>query len=617
MMRHQIGAGPTGKPQNAAAVTRRLLSYLGPYRGRLGLVLGLIVVATVAQIAGPFLIGRAIDTDIAHGDPAGLGMTMLLLFVSYLVALLAMRAQFLIMGGVGQRTLARMRAQLFGHVQGLPLAYFDKHEAGDLMSRLVNDVDTLNQLLTNGLVQLLGSALAIVGVLLAMTLLNWELAIASFTVVPVMLVVTFFISRRARVAYRKTRTAIGDVSSQLEENIQGARVSQAFNRGATNEQRFERANAANRNANVSATAITSAFTPVMDVLGTLATAIVAAYGGYMVINHRLEIGVIVAFLGYVQQALRPVQQIAQLYTQLQAALAGGERIFALLDEPATDVDSREAVALPPGPAGVAFEQVDFAYTPDQPVLTDINLAATPGRTVALVGPTGAGKTTLAALIPRFYDVTGGRVLVGGHDVRALRRSSLRAAIGFVLQDPFLFSGTVLENIRYGRLDATQAEVEDAARLANAHDFILRLPHGYETAVGERGALLSLGQRQLISFARALLANPRILILDEATSSVDTRTELLIQDALGRLLAGRTSIVIAHRLSTIVNADEVVALDHGRIVERGSHAELLARGGFYATLYRRQFADAAGDTEALIPAGGPPETAAHDRRNGHD
>ena len=616
MMRHQLGAGPTGKPQHTAAVTRRLLAYLGPYRVRLGVVLGLILLATAAQIAGPFLIGRAIDTDIAHGDAGGLGMTMLLLFVSYLVALLAMRSQFLIMGGVGQRTLARMRAQLFGHVQRLPLAYFDKHDAGDLMSRLVNDVDTLNQLLTNGLVQLLGSALAIVGVLLAMILLNWELAIASFTVVPVMLVVTFFISRRARLAYRETRTAIGNVSTQLEENIQGARVSQAFNRGATNQQRFERANAANRNANVSATAITSAFTPVMDVLGTLATAIVAAYGGYMVINHRLEIGVIVAFLGYVQQALRPVQQIAQLYTQLQAALAGGERIFALLDEPATDVDAPGAVTLPPGPAGVAFEDVDFAYAPGQPVLTGISLTAPSGRTMALVGPTGAGKTTLAALIPRFYDVTGGRVLVGGQDVRALARSSLREGIGFVLQDPFLFSGTVLENIRYGRLDATAAEVEEAARLANAHDFILRLPQGYETAVGERGALLSLGQRQLISFARALLANPRILILDEATSSVDTRTELLIQDALGRLLAGRTSIVIAHRLSTIVNADEVVALDHGRIVERGTHAELLARGGFYATLYRRQFSESDAATESRAPAGGPSAAAGGARRNGH-
>jgi ATP-binding cassette subfamily B protein/subfamily B ATP-binding cassette protein MsbA len=602
MMRHGVGKGPTGKPKNAAAVARRLLAYLHPHRAQLAVVMVLILVGTLATTAGPYLIGQAIDTAIAGRDPALLGWIMGLLLLSYLVNFAAMRSQFLIMGGVGQRTLARIRAALFAHVQRLPLAYFDKHDAGDLMSRMVNDVDTLNQLLTNGLVQLLGSLLAIVGVLAAMILLNWELALASFTVVPVMIVVTFLISRQARIAYRRTRTAIGDVSTQLEENIQGVRVAQAFNRGATNQERFVRANAANRDANVSATAITSTFTPAMDVLGTLATAIVAAYGGYMVINHRLEIGVIVAFLAYVQQVLRPVQQIAQLYTQLQAALAGGERIFALLDEPAGDVNAPDAVALPDAPASVSYEHVDFAYEPGQPVLHDINLATAPSRTVALVGATGAGKTTMASLIPRFYDVTGGAVLIDGHDVRRVTRESLRRQIGFVLQDPFLFSGTILDNIRYGRLDATPEDVEQAARLANAHDFITRLPQGYETPVGERGTLLSLGQRQLISFARALLANPRILILDEATSSVDTRTELLIQDALSRLLTGRTSFVIAHRLSTIVNADEVVVLEQGRIVERGTHRELLARGGAYTTQYSRQIRDIAEPVGELVPVG---------------
>ena len=613
MMRHGVGKGPTGKPKNGAAAVRRLLAYLQPHRAQLVLVLGLILVGTLATTAGPYLIGQAIDTAIAGRDPNMLAWIMVLLLLSYLTNFAAMRSQFLIMGAVGQRTLARIRTALFAHVQRLPLAYFDKHDAGDLMSRMVNDVDTLNQLLTNGLVQLLGSLLAIVGVLIAMILLNWELALASFTVVPVMLVVTFFISRQARIAYRRTRTAIGDVSTQLEENIQGVRVAQAFNRGTTNQERFVRANAANRDANVSATAITATFTPAMDVLGTLATAIVAAYGGYMVINHRLEIGVIVAFLAYVQQVLRPVQQIAQLYTQLQAALAGGERIFALLDEPAGEGDAPDAITLPDAPASVTYEHVDFAYEPGQPVLHDINLATPPGRTVALVGATGAGKTTMAALIPRFYDVTGGRLLVSGQDVRSVTRDSLRRQIGFVLQDPFLFSGTILDNIRYGRLDATREEIEDAARLANAHDFIARLPQGYETPVGERGTLLSLGQRQLISFARALLANPRILILDEATSSVDTRTELLIQEALSRLLTGRTSIVIAHRLSTIVNADEVVVLEQGRIVERGTHRELLARGGAYATLYSRQFRDIPEPVGAMAPLPVASNGATH--RNG--
>jgi ATP-binding cassette, subfamily B, multidrug efflux pump len=619
MMRHGVGKGPTGKPKNGAAVVRRLLAYLQPHRVQLVLVLALILVGTLATTAGPYLIGQAIDTAIAGRDPNMLAWIMVLLLLSYLTNFAAMRSQFLIMGAVGQRTLARIRTALFAHVQRLPLAYFDKHDAGDLMSRMVNDVDTLNQLLTNGLVQLLGSLLAIIGVLAAMILLNWELALASFTVVPVMIVVTFIISRQARIAYRRTRTAIGDVSTQLEENIQGVRVAQAFNRGATNQERFVRANAANRDANVSATAITSTFTPAMDVLGTLATAIVAAYGGYMVINHRLEIGVIVAFLAYVQQVLRPVQQIAQLYTQLQAALAGGERIFALLDEPAGEGDAPDAVALPDVPASVTYEHVNFGYEPGQPVLQDINLATAPGRTVALVGATGAGKTTMASLIPRFYDVTGGAVLIDGLDVRRVTRESLRRQIGFVLQDPFLFSGTILDNIRYGRLDATPEEAAQAARLANAHDFIVRLPQGYETPVGERGTLLSLGQRQLISFARALLANPRILILDEATSSVDTRTELLIQDALSRLLTGRTSFVIAHRLSTIVNADEVVVLEQGRIVERGTHRELLARGGAYATLYSRQFRDIAEPVEVLVPVGATASLSVHsngaNRRNG--
>ena len=314
---------------------------------------------------------------------------------------------------------------------------------------------------------------------------------------------------------------------------------------------------------------------------------------------------IVAFLGYVQQILRPVQQIGQLYTQFQAALAGGERIFGLLDEPAGEIDPPSAVVLPNGPASVTFERVGFSYIPGQPVLTDVDLSTETGRTVALVGATGAGKTTLAALIPRFYDVDSGRVLVSGHDVRDVTRGSLRSQIAIVPQDPFLFSGTVGENIRYGRLDAAQEDIEAAARLVNAHDFISRLPDGYDTQVGERGNSLSLGQRQLISFARAVIAQPRILILDEATSSVDTRTELLIQDALSQLLRGRTSFVIAHRLSTIVNADEIVVLEHGRIVEQGTHRELLAKGGTYANLYSRQFRDPdnpQAPLAELVPAG---------------
>jgi ATP-binding cassette subfamily B protein/subfamily B ATP-binding cassette protein MsbA len=606
MMRFQIGSGPTGKPENTRAVALRLFAYLGPYKKQLALVVVLLIIGTLATVASPFLIGLAIDTAISTGDAARLAVLMILLLGTYLISMLASRGQFSIMGVVGQSALARIRSLLFSHVQRLPLRYFDKHEIGDLMSRLVNDVDTLNQLLSNGAVQLLSSTLSIIGILVAMLLLDWKLALASFLVVPLMLLTTGLISRRARVAFRQTRTSIGDVSSQLEENIQGVRVAQAFNRGDANQQRFLRANASNRDANVSATAITSAFTPAMDVLGTLATAIVAGYGGYLVITNQIQIGVVVAFLGYVQQVLRPVQMIGQLYTQMQAALAGGERIFALLDEPEGEADTAGAIALADGPSTITFDQVDFEYEPDRPVLHDVSFTAQPGRTVALVGPTGAGKTTIAALVPRFYDPTAGRISLDGHDLREITRASLRSRIGFVLQDAFLFSGTVLENIQYGRLDATREEVEEAARTANAHDFIVRLPQGYDTKVGERGNQLSLGQRQLVAIARALLANPRILILDEATSSVDTRTELLIQDALGRLLSGRTSIVIAHRLSTIVNADEVIVLEAGRIVERGTHRQLMAKGGHYAALYSRQFRDptAPGAPRSLHPEGVP-------------
>jgi len=456
------------------------------------------------------------------------------------------------------------------------------------MSRVTNDVDTLNQLLSQGFTQLLGSFFSLIGIVVAMLLLDWRLALVCFTIIPVMLLVNVYFARRARRAFRTTRETVGDVTAGLQEEITGVREAQAFNRTEANIARFRERNAANRTANVQAVAITSAFAPAIDVLSTLATAVVIGYGGYLVVTGTLSVGLLAAFLIYVQQFFRPIQLASQVYTQAQAALAGGERIYNILDEDPEPPDPPGMPSLGTIEGHIEFEGVTFGYEPGRPVIHDVSFEIEPGQTVALVGPTGAGKTTIANLVPRFYDATGGSVRVDGRDVREVKRESLREGIATVLQEPFLFSGTVAENIGYGRQDATREEVEAAARVASAHDFVSELPDGYDTVLGGGGGSLSQGQRQLLSFARAVLASPRILILDEATSNIDTRTEALIQRALGTLLEGRTSIVIAHRLSTIRTADLILVVADGRIAERGTHAELLEKGGLYADLYRRQF-----------------------------
>ncbi len=407
-----------------------------------------------------------------------------------------------------------------------------------------------------------------------------------------MLLTNVFFARRARTAFRTTRETVGDVTAGLQEEIVGVREAQAFNRTEANIARFRERNAANRAANLQAVAITSAFAPTIDVLSTLATAVVIGFGGYLVVTGNLTVGLLTAFLIYVQQFFRPIQLASQVYTQAQAALAGAERIYAVLDEPTEPEDPPDAKKLDRVEGRIEFDRVTFAYEPGRPVLHDVSFFVEPGQTVALVGPTGAGKTTIANLVPRFYDATGGTVSVDGRDVREVERRSLRERIATVLQEPFLFSGTVAENIAYGREGASREEVEAAAHAVSAHGFISALPEGYDTILGAGGGTLSGGQRQLVSFARAVLADPRILILDEATSNVDTRTEALIQRALSTLLKDRTSVVIAHRLSTVRDADLILVVENGRVAERGTHASLLAAGGRYAGLYRRQFREPA-------------------------
>jgi ATP-binding cassette subfamily B multidrug efflux pump len=544
----------------------------------------------VAQSLGPLIIGRAIDRAILPRLRGELALWMLGLAAVYVVGALAQRGQTRQVGEIGQRVLAGLRARIFDRLQRLPLRFFDRRPVGDVISRVTNDVDTINQFLSQGLTQLLGQLFGLIGIVVTMLALDWPLALVSFTVIPVVLLTTSIFASRARTAFRRTRETVGDVTAELQEEIVGVRQAQAFNRTEVNIARFRERNAANRVANVQATGVTSAFAPTIDVLSTLSTALVIGFGGFLVFQERLTVGTLAAFLIYVQQFFRPIQLLSQVYTQAQSSLAGAERIYAILDEPTEIAESQGATTLGQIAGEIAFDDVTFAYSDDRPALRDVTFTVAPGQTLALVGRTGAGKTTIASLIPRFYDVNSGAVRIDGHDVREVTRDSLRAQIAVVLQEPFLFSGTIAENIGYGRIGAPPEAIEAAARAVHAHDFISALPQGYDTPLGEGGGNISQGQRQLLSFARALLADPRILILDEATSNIDTRTEATIQRALATVLAGRTSVIIAHRLSTIRRADLILVIEAGEIVERGNHDDLLALNGVYAGLYRRQFRD---------------------------
>lgn len=578
---------PDQKVSKQLPTLRRLLQYLKPYRKELPLAFGSVVLGASTQAIGPFLIGWSIDNLIAQGNLRGLLLMLSLLVIVYLVGLQAFRSQIYRVGWLMQHLLAQLRQDIFTKIQSLPISFFDRSESGDLMSRLLNDVSVVNQVFGQTISQALGSLFSLVGIIIAMLLMNLRLGLLSNLVVPLMIFTTGLFARWARARFRVTRQTIGELSTKLEEDIGSVREAQAFNRVQLNIEEFASLNAANRDANVHAVAITAAFLPSIDFLNTLATAAVLAYGGYLAVTGAATVGTVTAFLLYMQQFFRPIQFLSQFYTQAQSAMAGVERIFLLLDEPSQLNDAPDAGEMPPLRGEVCFEEVSFGYNPEQLVLKSVNLHALPGQMIALVGPTGAGKSTIINLILRFYDVTGGAVKVDGIDVRSVTQASLRRQIGIVLQDNILFSGTVAENIAFGCPQATHAQIEAAAQVANVHEFITSLPQGYCTLLGERGANLSQGQRQLISIARAVLVNPRILILDEATSSIDTRTEALVQNAIARLLKGRTSFVIAHRLSTVTQANQVLVIQQGQIVEQGTHAQLIAQNGVYANLYALQ------------------------------
>lgn len=569
-------------------VVVELMRYLRPHSLRMAGALVLMVIATALTLATPYLIKVAIDSDISQGDLPGLTWTALLICGTFVGIFVTTAGQSYLLSWVGQRMLADLRTDLFVHLQELSIGYHDRHIIGVTVSRVINDVGVINELLSQGVVTLLGDTMLLVGIVVVMVSMSPELALLTFSVVPLMVLATYFFARQAQAAFRETRTRVAAVVGNLAENIAGMRVIQAFAQEDATEDRFNTVNEANRDANISAMSLSFVFLPTVEFLSVLATCIVLWAGGVGVARGTLTLGVVVAFLAYVTRFFGPIQELSQLYTTMQAAMAGGERVLDLLQTPPEVVDPPDGAVMPPIIGRVELEHVQFAYASGPPVLHDVHITIEPGQTVALVGPTGAGKTSIAGLIGRFYDVSSGAVCIDGIDVRTVTQRSLREQMGVVPQEPFLFTGTVRENIRFGRLRASDEEVERAAASANAHEFIIMLPDGYDTEIMEGASNLSLGQRQLICIARAVLADPRILVMDEATASVDTVTEALIQQALERLLEGRTSVVIAHRLSTVRYADIIYVIDGGRIVEQGTHSELLAFGGLYANLYARQY-----------------------------
>jgi ABC-type multidrug transport system fused ATPase/permease subunit len=566
----------------------RLFTFAAPYKARL-LWLGLVtVLVTAASLSEPLIIGYAIDEGLVAGSLAVI-YTMVALYVGVnVVTWVFSYVQTIGMGWVGQHMILDLRNALFGHLQSLSLQFYSEQKAGWIISRLTNDIENFNTLLNDGVQNLVKNGLTLIGVFIAIFFVDWHLALATISILPIMVVGTALFRIESWKAYRAAREAVAEVAAHLQENVSGMRVVQAFTGEEKSAARFAERNHAYRRANTRATLLSAVYFPGVELLGSAGLAVVLLYGGYRVVSGEMTVGELVAFVGLLNMFFQPIQQLSQLYSDLQSTVASLEKVFAVLDTEPDRADSPDAKDLQNLRGDVEFDRVSFAYGEDV-VLEDVSFRIRPGETLAIVGETGAGKSTVVKLLSRFYDPTKGEVLIDGEDLRGVRGSSLRRHMGVVLQDTFLFTGTIKDNIRYGRQDATDEEIVAAARTVGADDFIRRFPEGYETQVRERGGRLSVGERQLVAFARALLADPKLLVLDEATSSVDLMTEAMIEAALNRLLAGRTSIVIAHRLSTVRRADRILVMGEGRVIEQGTHDELLTRPSAYRRLYESQFA----------------------------
>lgn len=583
--------GPYSFSGEHADDAKKTLSRLWHYLDRhwLGLVLSfvLITLSTVFNLLGPYLMGRGIDDYISKHQIMGLLRIAILMLCVYGLTSLTVLAQSCLMVKIGQKVIQEIRDELFGKLQRLPLKFFDVHTHGELMSRLTNDVDNISMTLSNSLTQLFSGILMISGVSVMMFFLSWRLALVTILIIPVMFTLTRIVSIHTRKGFREQQKLLGSLNGMIEENVTGERVIQAYNRQEKTIVEFEDLNTRFRYAATKAQTYAGVLGPLTNMVNNLGNAVIVGSGGWMALNGWVTVGTIAAFINYAQQFGRPLNEMANLFNTIQSALAGAERIFQIMDEPPEEEESGKSILPDKLEGDIVFQDVHYSYVKGSPIINGISFHAEPGETLALIGPTGAGKTTIISLLMRFYNIDSGSILIDGIDITKWDRKILRQKIGMVLQDTSLFSLSVMENIRYGRLDATDEEVIRAARMANADEFIRHLPKGYKTQLSERGANLSQGQRQLLTIARAILANPSILILDEATSNVDTRTETSVQDALLRFMKGRTCLVIAHRLKTIRNADRILAIVDGKILEEGSHLELLAKKGFYYRMCETQ------------------------------